>query len=209
MAQEQVPFEDGALALIAKSADGSARDSLSLLDQAIAYGAGQVMFEPVQTMLGLVDQQFGVAILKALADDDDAGQIKTVIQQLATMGVDYQALLSQLIETLHAISYVQIFADNETTTLLPAEIVQNFAQKFAPERVQLLYQVALLAKQDMQLAPDIRIGFEMALMRMLAFMPAESKELSESQMTQSKPLQKETQNQSLEKGNLENPLDAL
>lgn len=172
--QEQVPFEEGALAIIAKSADGSARDSLSLLDQAIAYGAGQVMFEAVQTMLGLVDQQFGVAILNALAADD-AEQIKTVIQQLATMGVDYQALLSQLIESLHAISYVQVFADNETTTLLPAEIVQGFAQAFAPERVQLLYQVALLAKQDMQLAPDIRIGFEMTLMRMLAFLPAHAK----------------------------------
>lgn len=213
LTQEQVPFEDGALALIAKSADGSARDSLSLLDQAIAYGAGQVMFEPVQTMLGLVDQQFGVAILNALAADD-AEQIKTVIQQLATMGVDYQALLSQLIETLHAISYVQVFADNETTTLLPTEIVQSFAQNFTPERVQLLYQVALLAKQDMQLAPDIRIGFEMALMRMLAFMPAESKELSEGQMTQitvkkNEPQNKSLENSTIEGAQLENPMDAL
>jgi len=174
LAQENVAYEDAALALIAKSADGSARDSLSLLDQAIAYGAGEVMFEPVQTMLGLVDQQFGVAILQALANDD-GNQLKEVIQQLAIMGVDYQALLSQLIESLHAISYVQVFADNETTTLLPAEIVQGFAANFAPERVQLLYQVALLTKQDMQLAPDIRIGFEMALMRMLAFQPPESK----------------------------------
>ncbi|WP_051640762.1 DNA polymerase III subunit gamma/tau [Thiomicrorhabdus sp. Milos-T2] len=173
LGQENIPFEDSALALIAKSADGSARDSLSLLDQAIAYGAGEVMFEPVQTMLGLVDQQFGVAILQALANND-AQQIKNVIQQLASMGVDYQALLAQLIESLHAISYVQVFADNETTTLLPAEIVKSFADNIEPERVQLLYQIALLTKQDMQLAPDIRIGFEMALMRMLAFQPAQS-----------------------------------
>jgi len=173
LTQEQIVFEDAALALIAKSADGSARDSLSLLDQAIAYGAGEVMFDAVQTMLGLVDQQFGVAILQALVDDD-AQQVKTVIQQLATMGVDYQALLSQLIESLHAISYVQVFSDNESTTLLPADIVQDFASRFHPERVQLLYQIALLTKQDMQLAPDIRIGFEMALMRMLAFQPAQS-----------------------------------
>jgi len=201
--QEQVPFEDGALALIAKSADGSARDSLSLLDQAIAYGAGEVMFEAVQTMLGLVDQQFGVAILNALAADD-AEQIKTVIQQLATMGVDYQALLSQLIESLHAISYVQVFGDNETTTLLPAEIVQGFAQAFAPERVQLLYQVALLAKQDMQLAPDIRIGFEMALMRMLAFLPAEAKISSESLNNSDS-----TVNQNVPVQTVEKPQDAL
>jgi len=192
--QEQVPYEDSALALIAKSADGSARDGLSLLDQSIAYGAGEVMFEPVQTMLGLVDQQFGVAILQALADDD-AQQIKQVITQLATMGVDYQALLSQLIESLHAISYVQVFGDNETTTLLPIDIVQNFASRIDPERVQLLYQIALLTKQDMQLAPDLRIGFEMSLMRMLAFQPAiagsaetQSQSMNSSGFSTSKPV---------------------
>lgn len=176
--QEGINYEEAALALIAKSADGSARDSLSILDQSIAYGAGEVMFEPVQTMLGLVDQQFGVAILKALADSD-AQQVKAVIQQLATMGVDYQALLSQLIESLHAISYMQVFNDSETTTLLPNDIVQNFAQVLSPEKVQLLYQIALLTKQDMSLAPDVRIGFEMALMRMLAFQPASSPVVAE------------------------------
>ena len=173
LSQENVSFEDSALGLIAKSADGSARDSLSLLDQAIAYGAGEVMFEPVQTMLGLVDQQFGVSIIEAL-QADDANALKSVIQQLAVMGVDYQALLSQLIESFHAITYTQMFAEHEPSTLLPAELVSQFAQSFAPERVQMLYQIALLAKQDMQLAPDIRIGFEMALMRMLAFQPADS-----------------------------------
>ncbi|WP_051145159.1 DNA polymerase III subunit gamma/tau [Thiomicrorhabdus sp. Kp2] len=211
LTQENIPFEDSALALIAKSADGSARDSLSLLDQAIAYGAGQVMFEPVQTMLGLVDQQFGVAILSALAEEDSQ-QVKNTIQQLATMGVDYQALLAQLIESLHAISYVQVFGDNETTTLLPAEIVQNFAQSFAPERVQLLYQIALLTKQDMQLAPDIRIGFEMALMRMLAFVPAQSVNSESLQGTQGAVVNrvaKQTESDAGSAVSQNNPLDAL
>jgi len=209
LVQENVAFEDAALALIAKSADGSARDSLSLLDQAIAYGAGEVMFEAVQTMLGLVDQQFGVAILQALANDD-AQQVKTVIQQLATMGVDYQALLAQLIESLHAISYVQVFADNETTTLLPTDIVQGFAASFAPEKVQLLYQIALLTKLDMQLAPDIRIGFEMALMRMLAFQPAQTQyavEVNSSKSNSSKVTQTD-QVASSENTEL-SPMDAL
>lgn len=211
LVQENIPFEDAALALIAKSADGSARDSLSLLDQSIAYGAGEVMFEPVQTMLGLVDQQFGVAILQALSNND-AQQVKNVIQQLATMGVDYQALLAQLIESLHAISYVQVFADNETTTLLPAEIVKGFAESFTPERVQLLYQIALLTKQDMQLAPDIRIGFEMALMRMLAFQPAQagigenqSAQTVLNQVSQSQPVQAITESVEAEPS----PMDAL
>ncbi|WP_373020857.1 DNA polymerase III subunit gamma/tau [Thiomicrorhabdus sp.] len=171
--QENLPYESSALALIAKSADGSARDALSLLDQAIAYGAGQIMFEPVQMMLGLVDQQYTVAILQALAEDSAAG-MKEVIQQLALMGVDYSALLAQLIETLHALAFKQVLGELEGTSTLPAEILEGLSQLLSPQRVQMLYQIALLAKQDMQLAPDLRIGFEMALLRMLAFQPADA-----------------------------------
>ena len=168
--QESLPFESSALALIAKSADGSARDALSLLDQAIAYGAGEIRFEQVQTMLGLVDQQYTVAILQALADESPQ-QVKEIIQQLAAMGVDYAALLAQLIETLHALSYSQVLGGVSDATLLPEEVITDLSQQLSADRVQLLYQIALLSKQDMQLAPDIRIGFEMALMRMLAFQP--------------------------------------
>ena len=171
MEQEGLPFESNALALIAKGADGSARDALSLLDQAIAYGAGEVLFQPVQTMLGLVDQQYSLAVLQALAENDPE-LVKQSVQQLAIMGVDYQALLSQLIETLHALSYYQVFGDNASSMSVPDDVLMALAEQISPERVQLLYQVALLAKQDMQLAPDIRIGFEMALIRMLAFQPA-------------------------------------
>ncbi|WP_178863444.1 DNA polymerase III subunit gamma/tau [Thiomicrorhabdus cannonii] len=169
--QEGLPFEPAALALIAKSADGSARDSLSLLDQAIAYGGGEIHYEPVQTMLGLVDQQFTLAILQALAADSPA-MLKQVIQQLASMGVDYAALLAQLIEVLHALAFKQVLGQFDESALLPEAVIEELAGQIPPERVQLLYQIALLAKQDMQLAPDIRIGFEMALLRMLAFQPA-------------------------------------
>ncbi|WP_051347295.1 DNA polymerase III subunit gamma/tau [Thiomicrorhabdus chilensis] len=176
--QENLPYEASALALIAKSADGSARDALSLLDQAIAYGAGQIMFEPVQMMLGLVDQQYTVAILQALAEDSAEG-LKEVIQQLALMGVDYSALLAQLIETLHALAFKQVLGGVEESNILPVEVLQSLSQLLSPQRVQMLYQIALLTKQDMQLAPDMRIGFEMALLRMLAFQPAEASTLSE------------------------------
>ncbi|MEA3405185.1 MAG: DNA polymerase III subunit gamma/tau [Pseudomonadota bacterium] len=171
--QENIPFESSALALIAKSADGSARDALSLLDQAIAYGAGEIHFEPVQTMLGLVDQQFTVAILEALAEESPQ-QVKELIQQLAAMGIDYSALLAQLIETLHALAFNQVLGGTTDSSLLPEEVIVSLVQKLSADRVQLLYQITLLAKQDMQLAPDIRIGFEMALMRMLAFQPGSS-----------------------------------
>ncbi len=176
MGQEALSFDGSALGLIAKAADGSARDALSLLDQAIAYGAGEVMFEPVQTMLGWVDQQYSVAILTALANEE-AEPLKEVIQQLAVMGVDYQALLAQLIEVLHALSYSQVFNDSTALTTMPEEVIKSLASQLTPERVQLLYQIALLAKQDMLLSPDIRIGFEMSLIRMLAFQPVQQGEV--------------------------------
>ncbi len=179
MTQEALAFDAKALGLIAKAADGSARDALSLLDQAIAYGAGEVQFDAVQTMLGWVDQQYSIAILNALASDD-AEQLKQTIQQLAVMGVNYQALLAQLIEILHALSYSQVFGDSTALSTLPEETVQLLSEHISPERVQLLYQVALLAKQDMLLAPDIRIGFEMALIRMLAFQPVQQSTVSQS-----------------------------
>lgn len=171
--QESVPFDEAALTMIAKSADGSARDSLSILDQAIAYGAGEVRYGSVQTMLGLVDQQFTQQILMALAEESADG-LKTVIQQLAAMGVDYTALNAQLIESLHQLSLLQLLDTVDEQCVLDAGVMQSLRQAFSPERVQLLYQIALLAQQDMALAPDVRIGFEMALLRMLAFQMPDS-----------------------------------
>jgi len=178
--QEQVPFEETALAMIAKSADGSARDSLSILDQAIAYGGGQVQYDAVQAMLGLVDQQFTLNILSALANES-ADELKDVIQQLALMGVDYTALNAQLIEVLHQMSLLQVLGDLTESSLIEVDLLKNLSQLLSPERIQVLYQIALLAKQDMALAPDIRIGFEMSLLRMLAFQPvfAETASLTE------------------------------
>lgn len=177
--EEAIPFEEQALALIAKSADGSARDALSLLDQAIAYGAGSIQFEPIQTMLGLVDQQFTIRLLQALSDQD-SDALKNLIVDISSMGVDYQALLAQLIEALHALAYQQVFHNAPLSAGVPEAILNDLAQQVSPEKVQMLYQIALLTKQDMQLAPDIRIGFEMGLMRMLAFSPASEQVSSNS-----------------------------
>lgn len=168
--QEQVAYDDSALSMIAKSADGSARDSLSILDQAIAYGGGEVRFDAVQAMLGLVDQQFTLKILSAVLNQS-AEEIKSVIQELAQMGVDYEALNNQLIEVLHQVSLIQILGGLTDVAVVDEVVLNQAAQALSPEKVQTLYQVALLAQQDMRMAPDIRIGFEMALLRMLAFEP--------------------------------------
>ena len=184
--QEGIRFEDAALAMIAKSADGSARDALSILDQAIAYGAGEVQHLAVQAMLGLVDQQFSLDILQALAQDSAEG-IKQVVSQLASMGVDYVALNAQLIESFHYLSMFQVLGETGETHLLETEVLQSLAQQFSPERVQMCYQIALLAKQDMTLAPDIRIGFEMALIRMLAFQFGEAGEVEVTEAKMTRP----------------------
>ncbi|WP_019894443.1 DNA polymerase III subunit gamma/tau [Hydrogenovibrio halophilus] len=168
--QEGVPFEDAAIAMVAKSADGSARDSLSLLDQAIAYGAGQVMADAVKAMLGLVDQQFTQRLLQALAAQS-AQQIKQVMQELAQMGIDYEALMAQLIEALHQLSLLQLLQSVHESPVVDEAVLTELAQALSAEQVQAWYQIALLGQQDMRLAPDVRIGFEMALLRMLAFEP--------------------------------------
>ena len=183
LSQESLSFDESALGLIAKSADGSARDALSLLDQAIAYGGGSIKFEAVQTMLGLVDQQFTIRIFQALANTASE-DLKAVIMDIGAMGVDYQALLTQMIEALHAISYHQVFQDVKLNSGLPDETLQGFAESLSAERVQMLYQIALLTKQDMLLSPDIRIGFEMGLMRMLAFIPQVGCDVQKSQGSQ-------------------------
>ena len=163
--QEQIPFEEAALAMIAKSADGSARDSLSLLDQAIAYGGGEVRAEAVQAMLGLVSQDFIVQVLQVLADASP-NEVMALMQQLALQGTNYETLLAELIEAFYELSRYQAlgrFTSPESEHLAP------FSEPFSPAQLQMLYQMALLAQKEMQWVPDARIGFEMALLRMVAF----------------------------------------
>ena len=166
--QENINFEENALALISKSADGSARDALSVLDQAIAYGAGEVGFESVKTMLGLVDQQFSVDILNALIEQSP-NAILDVMTNLSQIGVDYTALNDQLIEVYHQIMMLQVLGSLVESSSIDEQVLQFAAENLSAEKIQSFYQIGLLAKQDMRLAPDIRIAFEMALLRKLAF----------------------------------------
>lgn len=182
--QEQIEFEEAALAMIAKSADGSARDSLSILDQAIAYGGGQVYSDAVKEMLGLVDQQYVVSILSALINDS-AGELKAIIGQVAAMGVNYEALNAQLIEALHQMTMIQVLGDLTEIAVIDQAFLQQAAQILSPEKIQIMYQIALLASQDMSLAPDIRIGFEMSLLRMLAFEPSTNSQSAEMGLSDS------------------------
>ncbi|WP_156970082.1 DNA polymerase III subunit gamma/tau, partial [Arenimonas malthae] len=169
LAAEQIPAEAGAIDLLARAADGSLRDGLSLLDQAIAYTGGQLGEAAVNAMLGTVDRSQVGSLLEALAAGDGAA-LMARIDALAAFSPDFGHVLEDLAVALHRIQLQQLVpgAGGEE---LPAALAAVAAGQ-SPELVQLWYQMAVTGRRDLGLAPSPRTGFEMALLRMLAFRPA-------------------------------------
>ncbi|WP_133181405.1 DNA polymerase III subunit gamma/tau [Shewanella decolorationis] len=169
LTQEQLPFEHEALTLLAKAANGSMRDALSLTDQAIAFGGGTVMLNQVQSMLGSIDEQHVLRLLKALTDADIGVLMQSCAQVLA-YGADAQEVLRSLLELLHQITLTQFAPAAAQQSLYSAQI-QAFAEQLAPEQVQLYYQILLTGRKDLPHAPNPKSGLEMALLRAVAFVP--------------------------------------
>ncbi|MGR8942253.1 MAG: DNA polymerase III subunit gamma/tau [Gammaproteobacteria bacterium] len=167
--QEAIAFEPPALKLLARAADGSMRDGLSLLDQAIVHGNGKVTTEDVAAMLGVIAQQPVGDLLNALAAQDAPGLLG-VIADLADLSPDFSGVLRQLLQALHAVAVLQQ-APVRIDAGIDSELIAQLAVKLPPEDVHLYYQIGLLGQKDLDLAPDPRSGFEMALLRMLAFRP--------------------------------------
>ncbi|SFR60528.1 DNA polymerase III subunit gamma/tau [Thiomicrospira sp. ALE5] len=187
LSAEQIEFEPGALALIAKAADGSARDALSLLDQAIAYCAGQLTQQAVQAMLGLVSPHQVQEVLSVL-ESSDASALKTLLVNLAAMGVDYLALLNQLLASFHQLAQTQFLGEALDSGDLTTTQLQDWAAQIDPAKLQVWYQIGLRAQQDIRLAPDFRMGFEMMLLRMFAFKPVDpSAQSGQSASSQPEP----------------------
>ncbi len=172
LAAEGMPIDLGALALLARGADGSLRDGLSLLDQAIAYTAGVLDEAGVRAMLGTVDRARVGALLEALANADGVA-LMAEIDALAGFSPDFGQVLDDVAATLHRIQLQQLVpgvADDEADSV---EVdIAALAARLVPELVQLWYQMAINGRRDLSLAPSQRAGFEMALLRMLAFRPA-------------------------------------
>ncbi|WP_295865139.1 DNA polymerase III subunit gamma/tau, partial [uncultured Xanthomonas sp.] len=169
LAAEEIEADGSAIVQLAKAADGSLRDGLSLLDQAIAYAGGALRDDVVRTMLGTVDRTQVGAMLDALADADGQ-RLLQVVAGLAEFSPDWGGVLEALAEALHRIQVRQLVpgaAMPALDGLDPAPL----AERLRPEIVQLWYQMALNGRRDLYLAPSPRAGFEMALLRMLAFRP--------------------------------------
>ncbi|MGZ5575654.1 MAG: DNA polymerase III subunit gamma/tau [Methylobacter sp.] len=167
--QEHIEAEPAALKLLSRAADGSMRDGLSLLDQAIVYGNGKVGTADVNAMLGTVAQQPVDDILTALAEGD-AKAILDKINEIANLTPDFSDVLQQILQALHRIALVQQIPtaiDHE----FDADMIAALAAKLTPEDVQLYYQIGLVGQRDLDLAPDPRSGFEMVMLRMLTFRP--------------------------------------
>jgi DNA polymerase-3 subunit gamma/tau len=176
--EEGISADGASLSMISRAADGSLRDALSLLDQAVAYCGGELQQEAVATMLGTIDREHVSSLLDLLADGDAAGLIKaiaTVDEQFP----DYGRLLDDLTRLLQRVAIYQAIGATDSDDDLAESEVAAFAKRMTAEDVQLFYQTALIGRRDLDLAPDPRSGVEMTLLRMLTFQPRRSSDSTE------------------------------
>jgi DNA polymerase III subunit gamma/tau len=171
LGQEQVNSEEGAVRQLAFAANGSMRDALSLLDQAIAFGGGSLREDEVRTMLGTIDRDVIYRLLDALAAGD-AALLLEEIGKADAFAPDYSALLADVISVLQRVAIAQTLPDAIDDSYGDREAVLALAGKLSAEDVQLYYQIGLLGRRDLPLSPEPRGGFEMVILRMLVFRPA-------------------------------------
>ncbi len=177
--EEGIDFDSAALALLARAADGSMRDALSLLDQAIAYCGGKVDAASTATMLGTIDRDHVMRLMTLLASGDAKGIIGA-IQEIDEQFPDYSRLLDDIARDLQRIAVFQIVGTCDSEDELSEKEIAELAEVMPVADVQLFYQIAIMGRRDLQLSPDPRSGTEMTLLRMLAFKPAGSEGIGSS-----------------------------
>lgn len=165
---EKIDAEPDALRLVARAAEGSMRDALSLLDQVIAFGGNRLSAADTRTMLGTLDRSQVFAIVDAVASRD-ARRVLACVEELDERAPEYREVLAELAALLQKVALVQAVPDLQLDEAEDIEAYQRLAKTLTPEDTQLFYQIAIIGRRDLELAPDARAGFEMVLLRMLAF----------------------------------------
>jgi DNA polymerase-3 subunit gamma/tau len=165
---QEAEYDDQALELIARAADGSMRDGLSLLDQSLAFGAGKVLENDVMLMLGTMDKDRVVGLLNSLVDKNSE-QLTAQLQQIFDMSPDYSRFLDEMAYLLHEISLVQILNKFVEGSQFDRATIAELVKKTSPEQIQLYYQIVIKGQDDILLAPDSKTGFEMTIIRLYAF----------------------------------------
>ena len=169
--EEKIEAEARALQLLARAADGSMRDALSLTDQAIAMGQGQVTTVTVNAMLGTLDDEQPLALIEALVNAEGE-QVMSLLNQAASRGVEWEALLVEMLTLLHRVAMIQLLPSALGEDYAAVEQrLRELARVLPPADVQLYYQTLLTGRKELPLAPDRRMGVEMTLLRALAFHP--------------------------------------
>ena len=167
---ESVPWEESALWLLGRAAEGSMRDAMSLADQAIAFGQGRIDHADVAAMLGTLDQRYVLALIEALAEVD-AARLLAEVAGLAERAPDFAGVLDEVTAVLHRLAIAQMVPDALDNGHGDREALLVLAGRFTAEDVQLYYQIGIQGRGDMEHAPDLRTALEMTLLRMLAFRP--------------------------------------
>ena len=211
LGKEDIPFEDGAVAQLARAAQGSMRDALSLTDQAIAQGNGQVGTQVVTDMLGLMDKGQILKLVHAVLNKESA-MVMEQVESLSYQAPDYTQVISEIMSLLHQVALTQFVPEACKLETVSARAIYQLAKSVSAEQVQLLYQIALQGKKDLPYAADGRTGLEMTLLRMLAFSPSglslsldEMQNLElEAPASQAKPVQ-----QPVESAQVEAPHEAV
>lgn len=168
--QEKIEADDSSLQELARAADGSMRDALSLLDQAIAFGGGKLVVSDVRAMLGTIERRHLHEMMKALAQKD-AATVLSLISDLSEQAPDYESFLEEILSLLQRIAVAQVVPDAIDDSFQDAGEIEMLASMMPAEDVQLFYQIGLIGRRDLPLAPDPQGGLEMVLLRMLAFLP--------------------------------------
>ena len=171
LGQEMISFEEPSLWLLGRAAAGSMRDALSLTDQAISFGSGKLGEADVRSMLGSVELSLIYELLEALAAGD-AGALLAIVAHMAEHAPDFEGSLNELISVLHRVAVAQVVPDAVDNSWGDEQRIVEIAAAMTAEDAQLFYQLAINGKRDIALAPDPRSGFEMILLRMVAFRPA-------------------------------------
>jgi len=174
LGEEKIEFKVSALQLIAEGADGSMRDALSLLDQALAFGGGVIREQEVRDMLGTVSRQQVLTILQAIFDHDAVAAMKEVAI-LNEFSPDYENVLAEILSVLHHMNLAKVVPEALDEYVSAKDQLLQLCEQVRAEDLQLFYQIGLIGRRDLPLSPDARSGFEMVLLRMLAFRPVTAK----------------------------------
>lgn len=170
LAEEKVENEAGALALLASAADGSMRDALSLLDQAIAYGGGSVTQSTVEVMLGSISREYLYKLFDALLQQDAVAMMREA-RNIISHNPDYQRICAEMISLLQQMALQQSGVDIELEDDMLGEQIVKLSARLSTEETQLYYQIMLQGRHDLNISPDEAAGFEMLMLRLLAFSP--------------------------------------